>query len=72
MTGKWITLITFTIGTVIIWIGLEILWGLTDTSLKENYTAYETAITPSLNQDSIDEIKYKEEEFILVDRDDLE
>ncbi len=72
MNKNWIVIIGFSIATVVFWIGLEIFFGLTSTDLDVNYQAYTAPIKSGFDQETMEEILQREEEYLYVERDGLE
>lgn len=72
MSSRGIFIIVFTIFTVVVWIGIEVVIGLLSTEIEENYNAYLIPIEPTINTDTIEELQYKEEQYLLVTPEGLE
>jgi hypothetical protein len=73
MKKNWITLIVFSIVTVAIWILMEVLFVfLHKDEVEQDYTYYLTPITPGLNEESLEMLKEREEEYIMIEPGGLE
>lgn len=70
--SKWSVIILFSIVAVVVWIGLEIFFRLRTSDVEPDYQSYLTPITTEFTRVSIDEVNSREEEFLLVERNDLE
>jgi flagellar basal body-associated protein FliL len=73
MGMKWITIIIFTLITVTVWVGMEVMFILLHKNeVEKDYQYYTTPVTPGLNEETIDTLKEREEEYIVIQRGELE
>jgi hypothetical protein len=72
MTRKWIILIIMSLVTVVVWIAVEVSLGFLSTEEPADYQAYLEPLQPSFNEESLEEIISREQEYLLIDRDALE
>lgn len=72
MSKKWILIIVFSLVAVFMWIGIEVYSGLSGEEVAPNYNQYLTSLQPSVDDETIDEILEREEEYLMMERDDLE
>lgn len=72
MTRKWILLIGLTLVTVVIWILLEVSIGATRDDTALDYEHYVSPISPSFNEEALQEVLGREDEYLLIDRDALD
>lgn len=72
MAGKWIFLIFFSIVTVVVWIGISVVSGLSNCEVEENYDQYLEYMSPEIDDEVINDIKYREEETLFIQRGGLD
>lgn len=72
MQGKWIFLIVFSIITVVVWIGASVVSGLSGRDIGENYQLYLEYLSPQIDDEVINEVKYREEETLFIQRGGLD
>lgn len=71
MNFRWITLISFTIVAILVWIVVGLTRDNTGEHLQETYRAYLTPLSAEINEDALVGILKREEETVLIDRDVL-
>lgn len=72
MNKNWIVIAAFSIATVVFWIGLEVFFGLTSTELNVSYQSYTQPIDSGFDEETMNEILQREEDYLYVERDGLE
>lgn len=72
MTKNWLILIITTILTVTVWIGISVFFGLRGGEVEPEYSVYTTPISTEINEEIINDNLTREEEFVLVEREELD
>lgn len=72
MSSKWIAVITLSIITVVVWIGLQVFFSLFSKDIETDYTLHLTPLQPTLDENVIEEINARDKEFMLLTEEDLE
>lgn len=72
MTRKWLLLIGLTLVTVVVWIVLEISIGAFSEESTLEYEHYVAPISPSFNEEALQEVLDREENYLIIERDALE
>lgn len=72
MASKWIFLIFFSIVTVVAWIGISVVSGLLNREVEEDYNQYLEYMSPQIDDEVINDIKYREEDTLFIQRGGLD
>ncbi len=72
MTKRLLGIIIFSVLTVVIWIGFEVWMRLGSQEIQLNYENYLQTVDSEFDSETIDELVTREEEYMLIDRDDLD
>jgi hypothetical protein len=72
MSKKLISIIIFSIITVLVWIGMEVFFATSGDDVEQDYSSYLTTLQEGFNEDALESLKEKEEEFIMVKPGELE
>lgn len=69
---RWITLLSFTVVALVVWIVVGLTRDDTSESVREKYKEYLVPISSDFNEEALEDIVTREGETLLIDRDALE